>query len=83
MDFAPAGMPTTQQIPGDCLLTVCDGGGKVTDKPYGDDAPQPDNQCLFGFCGADAQPHIEPKMAGEPCNQNGGTVCDGFGTCVA
>ncbi len=50
--------------PRDCLLNVCDGGGKVTVKPLGVDAPVTDNECKIAFCGADGLPHIEPKMAG-------------------
>ena len=46
------------------------------------DPPANDNELRVASCGADGLPRIDLKLAGEPCDQNGGTVCDGASVCA-
>lgn len=74
-----AGTPLGEQVPGDCLLAVCDGAGGVdhadADDPASDLDPCTDDVCEPG--GATAHP---PALAGTACGE--GLQCDGAGACV-
>jgi hypothetical protein len=40
------------------------------------------NECTSDSCGGDSFCSNPPLLSGTPCTQNGGTVCDGSGSCV-
>jgi hypothetical protein len=79
--YAPLGMPTMQQKPGDCQLNICDGFGGVTTKMDDSDAPAAVGQCFVAACQM-GNPTQFPVPQGTACNENGGNICDGFGTCI-
>jgi hypothetical protein len=66
---------------GDCKKNVCDGAGGTTTQNDDADFPTDGNDCTADLCsgGVASHPALNP---GTPCNQNGGTMCDGAGTCV-
>lgn len=80
--FVAAGTPVAFQVPGDCSFSVCDAAGLPT--PTADDADLPDdgNGCTVDTCQSGV-PVYTPVLAGVPCDDAGGTVCDGAGACVA
>jgi hypothetical protein len=78
----PAGTQTPTQTTGDCQILECDGAGDVTSIADNSDVPADDgNQCTAEIC-ASGVPIEQNRPAGFPCNQNGGTVCNGSGACV-
>ena len=79
--FAPAGTPTASQTPGDCHRRVCNGSGGVTSAVDDTDVPVDGNQCTGDIC-TNGVPSNPPSPVGTPCNQGGGTICDGTGSCV-
>jgi len=79
--FAPAGVPTAVQIPGDCRLNQCDGLGNVVTAADATDLPIDGNQCTSDVC-LGSLPTNPPVPAGTPCTQNGGSACDGSGLCI-
>ena len=69
-------------IDGDCKGLRCDGAGSTEIIADDSDLPPDDgNQCTFDTCQGGNVSH-EPRDAGVPCNQYGGTKCDGSGQCV-
>ncbi len=75
------GVPVAKQTPGDCLLVVCDGSGGTTTADDDADVPSDDGNdctlpCKLGV------PNVV-AAAGMSCASNGGTVCDGAGSCIA
>ena len=80
--YAPQYTPISQQKQGDCFTDVCDGAGGIVPVYDGNDAPIPPTQCVFSYCGADGMPQFELSPLGYPCNENGGTFCDGAGQCI-
>jgi hypothetical protein len=81
--FVAAGTPTVGgQTAGDCQKRQCDGTGHIVSVADNSDAPADDgNQCTSDVCVAGAPQH--PNLpAGTACTQNGGTACDGAGTCA-
>lgn len=80
--FADAGALTTMQAAGDCKDNVCDGKGNVVSSIDNGDVPTTSNQCLFAVCAA-GTPFNPPKGVDVACAQDGGTYCNGAGSCVA
>jgi hypothetical protein len=70
------------QTPGDCLTATCDAAGTIIVSADPTDLPPDDgNACTSEQC-MGIQPLHVPVPPGTPCNQNGGVVCNGAGTCV-
>jgi hypothetical protein len=76
-----AGMPIASQVPGDCHVSQCDGAGNIVAVTDSTDLPENGNACAAGLCQAGVPVNV-PLPAGADCAQNGGSVCDGAGTCV-
>ena len=79
--FAAAGKVVSQQTTGDCKQNRCNGVGGVIAVPANGDFPVDNNSCTIDACQAGV-PSNPPEMAGTPCSQNGGNVCDGKGACI-
>jgi len=79
--YAPFNTPLASQTAGDCALSVCDGFGGVTAEPDDMDAPPDGNDCTLDACQG-GSPGYPPAPAGWACNQSGGSVCDGAGSCI-
>ncbi len=78
---APAGTPTSSQTAGDCRRNQCDGAGNTVAAPDDTDIGSDNNQCTSDLCIAGVPSH--PALpAATACNQNGGTFCNGSGSCV-
>ncbi len=69
---------------GDCQSDQCDGNGNIiSNASDNSDLPADDgNQCTVATC-QNGAPGSVPAVAGTPCNQNGGSVCDGSSSCVS
>jgi alpha-tubulin suppressor-like RCC1 family protein len=83
MAFAPAGTATGSQTAGDCMANRCDGAGNAVNVVDVSDVPNDSNQCTLDSCSGAGVPSNGVSPANAACNQNGGNVCDGAGTCVA
>lgn len=81
MSFAPAGTKLSTQTPGDCKVVQCDGSGNAVTVTDSTDVPVDGKQCTSDQC-VNGVPQNPASPAGTPCSENGGTVCDGSGTCV-
>jgi hypothetical protein len=70
--------PGSLQTDGDCKTVVCNGMGAPDPTPQVQDADLPvdGNQCTDDVC-TNGVPSFPPEPAGDPCNQNGGVVCNG------
>jgi hypothetical protein len=79
--YATAGKPVAAQTAGDCQESQCDGAGAVVPVPSGADLPVDGNQCTDDVCTAGA-PSNPASSPGATCDQSGGQVCSGAGTCV-
>jgi plastocyanin len=79
--FSPAGTPLTMQTPGDCRVNQCNGAGAAVLAAQDSDLPVDGNQCTSDFCNAGIASN-PPVGSGGSCSQNGGTVCNGSGSCV-
>jgi hypothetical protein len=80
--FAPVGTPTSVQAPGDCQENQCNGAGASVSVAKNSDLPADDgNQCTGESCvnGVPAHPNL---VQGTVCNQGGGVLCNGSGSCV-
>jgi hypothetical protein len=77
-----AGNPTTTQTTGNCQINQCDGAGNAVNVADNTDVPVDSKQCTSDVCtaGVPSNPNL---AAGTACTQNGGTSCDGAGTCAA
>jgi hypothetical protein len=79
----PPGTPIASQVPGDCKENECDGNGSVLSNVVHDsDLPVDGNQCTNDVC-TNGVPSNPSSASGTSCTQNGGTACDGAGTCVS
>lgn len=78
----PAGTNTAAQTTGDCRIRQCDGLGGTVNAIDNSDLPVDGNQCTNDICTAGA-PMNPSLVAGSPCAQSGGTMCNGSGICVA
>jgi hypothetical protein len=82
MSYTPNGTPVSEQIAGDCKQHVCDGAGKIITIDDDDDTPASgENQCIVYVCSNGESAQMSAPV-GTACNQNGGSVCDGAGTCI-
>ncbi len=77
------GTAVSGQVGGDCKKNVCDGNGNTVSQSDDTDAPADDsNQCTGEACNAGVPSH--PVLGTNAlCAQNGGSFCDGAGSCVA
>ena len=82
VSFTPSGTPVAAQTAGDCQQNQCDGAGAVVSAPSNGDVPADADPCTADVCTAGI-PSNPPAAAGTACDQNGGALCDGAGTCVA
>ena len=81
-ELAGTALPDEDQTPNDCARLQCDGAGGVESATDPADLPADDsNQCTVASCSGG--PNYVPLQTGLPCTDNGGTVCDGAGACVA
>ncbi|MBX5481230.1 MAG: lamin tail domain-containing protein [Myxococcaceae bacterium] len=81
--YAAAGTVVSTQTAGDCSSNQCDGAGQMVAVADDTDVPADDgNECTAEVCTSGTAEHA-PVVAGTPCSQNGGTVCDGAGACVS
>lgn len=75
------GTVTSVQTAADCQENQCDGNGSSTSVAKNTDLPVDGVQCTNDVCTAGA-PSNPPTASGVACNENGGLVCSGAGTCV-
>jgi len=80
-DFATAGTAVAQQVPRDCHTNRCDGAGNVVNQVDNTDVPVDGLECSMDVC-ANGTSSNPPQASGTPCNQSGGVVCNGTGSCV-
>jgi hypothetical protein len=67
---------------GDCKSDQCDGNGNIlVNANDANDKPVDNKQCTDDVC-TGGTPSNPNKQAGAPCTENGGTKCDGNGSCV-
>lgn len=78
------GTAIATQTPGDCQELQCDGNGGIFSADKSSDVPADDgNQCTDETCtGSPAAPGHPSSSATTPCNQNGGSMCNGAGACL-
>ncbi|MBL9025635.1 MAG: hypothetical protein JNL21_25800 [Myxococcales bacterium] len=82
VDAAAAGTPTSNQTPGDCKTSVCDGDGQVDIAPDDADIEADDEDCTVDTC-ADGSPVHTPVTEGSPCTGPfNAKVCNAVGVCV-
>ncbi len=74
--------PATSQTEGDCAVVLCDGAGMESTAVDDSDVPKDALDCTVGRCDLGV-PTTEGAPAGAPCDDLGGTLCDGGGLCVA
>ncbi|HRI65841.1 MAG TPA: hypothetical protein PK156_16455 [Polyangium sp.] len=80
--YAPQGKPLVMQTPGDCKVNACDGAGNVVSAIDAGDIPDDMKDCTLDSCNAAGIPSNTFSPLNTSCNQNGGTVCNGFGLCL-
>jgi hypothetical protein len=80
-DYTSQGTLSANQTIGDCQRLQCDGlgGTEVAADDY--DVPSAGSVCLAASC-EQGLPKFTPVSAREPCDEDGGTLCDGAGACV-
>jgi hypothetical protein len=78
--YTSYGVPTSDQIAGDCRANVCNGAGGVVTIADDADIP-PANDCMSASC-TDGVPSTSPLPAGTSCAIDGGVICNGAGRCV-
>ena len=78
---AASGAVAACQTPYDCRRWVCNGNGGKTNPAYNLDLPVDGNQCTLDLCvsGTALNP---PASAGTLCDQQGGSTCNGAGSCI-
>jgi hypothetical protein len=82
ISLAPPGTPLMSQTPGDCQTAICDGMGNtgsqinVMDVPADDGNDCTGETCPMGFPSHPAHP------INTSCSSNGGSYCNGAGSCV-
>ena len=75
-------LPADAQTDGDCQELRCDGRGNAA--PATDDADTPSddgNDCTDDVCQGSTVAHPD-LSAGTACSSDGGSMCDGMGSCV-
>lgn len=80
-DYTAAGTAVAQQTPHDCHTNRCDGAGNIVNQVDDADLPVDGVECSMDVCssGTSSNP---PQASGTACNQSGGVVCNGVGSCV-
>jgi hypothetical protein len=81
VSYQPAGAKITDQSPGDCHGSVCDGAGNIVTVVDDNDFGVSPQQCVRKACSAGA-PVTVTQAVGTPCNDNGGTDCGANGACI-
>ena len=76
------GTPTAAQTPGDCHTNQCDGAGAIAAMVDNSDVVNDGLQCTSDVCTAGVASN-PPVAVNTACSQNGGTICDGNGSCVS
>jgi len=79
--FEAFGFAVSGQTAGDCQVEVCDGAGGVVPIPDDGDIADDGLQCTDDFC-VGGVPSTVFSLPGSPCDEGGGTECDGAGNCV-
>src|SRR5262249_17516539 len=80
--YTPVGTMVANPTAGDCRTNVCDGAGNVVEVVDDTDVPtDAGGQCTVGTC-SNGVPAYVSAAAGTACNENGGSICDGSGSCV-
>jgi hypothetical protein len=81
MSFTASGTKLASQTSGDCKVNQCDGNGNSVTVTDATDVPVDGKQCTSDLCisGVPSNPNAS---SGTSCSENGGTVCNGSGTCV-
>ncbi|MDP3504751.1 MAG: lamin tail domain-containing protein [Myxococcales bacterium] len=82
VNFTPNGTALTAQTAGNCRVAQCDGSGGIANVVDDTDVPVDGNQCTNDLC-SNGTPSNAPATLDTSCAQNGGTVCNATGTCVA
>jgi hypothetical protein len=77
--YVANGTLTGTQTSGDCKKKVCDGSGNTVTVP--DNDPPASTQCTTRSCsnGSVVTTYV---VSGTACTENGGSFCDGSGSCV-
>jgi hypothetical protein len=66
---------------GNCKKSICDGVGNAAVVNDDTDTPAPASDCYLGACSLGV-PKQAARAVNALCNSNGGSYCDGAGTCV-
>jgi len=74
-------LPESEQKAGDCKKAVCDGEGGTTKKNDDSDPSSDNKECTSDGC-KNGSANYEPLPAGTNCSEDGGTYCNGKGSCV-
>ena len=82
MEYQASGTVIAAQTAGDCLEAQCDGAGAILQIADASDVGSDGNDCTIETCDATG-PVSENAAERAPCAQDGGTLCDGAGACVA
>ena len=82
VNFTANGTALTTQTAGNCRVAQCNGSGGIVNVADDSDVPVDGNQCTNDLC-SNGTPSNTPRNLDAPCAQNGGTVCNATGTCVA
>jgi hypothetical protein len=80
-DFTNAGTPLQNQTPSNCRQERCDGVGGIQYAVDDADIPNDGQECTQDVCNS-GTPSNPPLPIESACSQNGGTICNGNGTCV-
>lgn len=81
VSFTPGDTVVTDQVPGNCRDTICDGAGGFAEGIDDNDLPVDGNDCTLDLC-SNGVPAHPPTGEGGQCDDDGGILCDGFGKCV-
>jgi hypothetical protein len=79
--YQPKGAKITDQSPGDCHGSICDGAGNIVVVIDDNDFGVSPQQCIRKACSAGA-PVTVTQAVGTPCDDNGGTGCGANGACI-
>lgn len=77
----PEGVPTSNNVAGDCLTRQCDGLGNMTFILAPDDFKDDANECTTDYCANAGSPRHDAKPVGTGCKLLNGLngVCTGLG----
>jgi Bacterial Ig-like domain/Lamin Tail Domain len=79
---APKGTLLAAQTSGDCKSAQCDGNGATEVVNDNADLPVDNKSCTKDLCAAGV-PSNPAEPASTACNEGGGALCNGAGTCVS